>query len=333
MKKIENIFQEKKYTAIMMHLGILAIIGHSLNAICGHRYFYFNQYCLFIMLIIQKLVIQKIDRENIAIEKELLNIKETEVRGSFKTKTNFLLHTKKGKIISFFLVLFYIYAMFKIGCLEHTITGVYGGILGAIVFYIGIQTYFRYLMLLYFSQDLKKLQLKNYFFYIPALTEWIVQLAREFSYIEKWFLILGLMYSSIYAVNIPNSIIYTNKILVYIHSNFIFTLTWIGIIVFFALAVPIFTFLSRYYIKECIRQCKCKSIKSLERQIDILSINSTEADLNLIQAKLSLIKEISASPDYPLEYRRTAFDSIYTIFLALFTLISPFTSIIEHFIF
>ena len=334
MQELRNILQKKSYTVLLVCLIILAVIGHILNAICEHRYFYFNQYFLFIMLIIQKFVTKKIDEENTIIEKELLNAKETEVRGSFITKTNFLLNTMKWRIIPIFFVCFYIFAMFEVGCLEITITGFYGGILGTIVFYNGIQTYIRYLMLLYFSYDLKKVQLENYFFYIPALTGWIVFLAREFSYIEKWFLVLGLMYSSIYAINIPSGAIsISHGISFHTSSNFLFFITWIGIIIFFAFAVPIFTFLSRYFIKECIRQCKGKSIKKLQKQIDILSVNSTKEELAIIQVKLSLIKEISTSEDYPPEYRHTAFDKGYTICLALVTFISPFTSIIEQLIF
>lgn len=331
MKKIKSIFEKKIYR-ILFILSITAIIGHTLNTICKHKYFYFNQYFLFVMLVIQLFVLKKIDTENGEIEKELKNIKENEVWGSFHSKTKKLLHTTKSKIISIILVLVYILTMFKVGCLEHTITGIYGGILGATVFYIGIQAYFRYLILLYFSWDLKNLHLRNYFFYIPALTEWIVRLAREFSYIEKWFLMLGLMYSSIYAINIPpGAVIINNGILFQTSSNFLFFITWVGIIIFFAFAVPIFTFLSRYFIKRCIEHCKCISIKTLEKQVIILSTNTSKEDLNVLQTKLSLIKEISLSEEYPLKYKHTIFDKIYTFCLALLTLISPFVSIIKQF--
>lgn len=87
------------------------------------------------------------------------------------------------------------------------------------------------------------------------------------------------------------------------------------------------------YDNEMLGQCKCISIKTIEKQIGILSINTSEEDLNTLQTKLSLIKEISLSEDYPLKYKYTVFDKIYTICLALLTLISPFTSIIEQLIF
>lgn len=334
MKKLKRTFSEAKHKILFVCIFIMALFGHILNILWEHKYFHFNQYFLFVMLIIQLFVLRKIKVENLEIEKALKERKEMEVWGSFNTKTNRLIHTSKVNIISITLVLIYIFTMFKVGCLEYTFTGIYGGMLGALVFYIGIQAYLRYLMLLFFSWDLKNLHIKNYFFYIPALTDWIVRLAREFSYIEKWFLILGLMYSSIYAINIPaGTIIIDNGISFQTSSNFLFFLTWIGIIIFFALAVPVFTFLSRYFIKECICQCKCISIKKLEKQIGILSNNASEEDLNAIQTKLSLIKEISLSEEYPLKYSRTIFDNIYTLNLALLTLISPFLSIIEQLIF
>ena len=331
MKKLKTVLKKRGYCVFLV---TVAIIGHILNSVCSHKNFFFNQYILFIMLIIQLLVLKKIDEENLAIEKELKAIGEHNVRGSFNTKTKMLLHTKKVKIISFIFVLIYIATMFKVGCLEYTITGIYGGILGSVVFYVGIQAYFRYLMLLYFSWDLKNLQIERYFFYIPALTEWIVRLAREFSYIEKWFLVLGFMYSCIYAVNIPAGAIVIDKGLsIHSSSNLLFLITWIGIIVFFVLAVPTFTFLSRRFIKVCIEQCKRRSIKTLEKQIAILSIDTSEKDLKILQTKLSLIKDISLSEDYPLNYKHTVFDRIYTVCLASFTLVSSFTSVIEQFIF
>ena len=331
MKKIKVVFKKRCYYIVLV---MVPIIGHVLNSVCSHKNFYFNQYILFIMLIIQLFVLKKIDAENLAIEKELKNIGENNVRGSFNTKTKRLLHTTKGKIISIILVLIYIVTMFKVGCLEYTITGIYGGVLGAVVFYVGIQAYFRYLMLLYFSWDLKNLHIERYFFYIPALTEWIVRLAREFSYIEKWFLVLGFMYSSIYAVNIPaGAIVIDNGLSIHTSSNLLFLITWIGIIVFFVFAVPTFTFLSRHFIKVCIEQCKSRSIKTLEKQIAILSMDTSEKDLKVLQTKLSIIKDISLSEDYPLNYKHTFFDRIYTVCLASLTLVSSFTSVIEQFIF
>lgn len=148
MKKVKTVFKKRYYYIVLV---IVPIIGQVLNSVCGHKNFYFNQYILFTMLIIQLFVLKKIDADNLAIEIELKNIRENNVSGSFNTKTKMLLHTTKSKIISIILVLTYIVTMFKVGCLENTITGIYGGILGAVVFYVGIQAYFRYLMLLYFS--------------------------------------------------------------------------------------------------------------------------------------------------------------------------------------
>lgn len=309
-------------------------MGHVLNSFWEHKYFYFNQYLLLSMLFIQTLVCKKINSENRKIEEIIKERKETEVWGSFNSKTQRFISPLWNVIISLFFVILYIFAMFKVGCLECTPTGIYGGLLGALVFYIGIQTYLKYLALLYFVYDLKNLKIKNYFFYIPALTDWIVRLARGFSYIEKWFLILGLMYSSIYAINIPsNAVILINRISFQTSSNVFLLITWGGIIIFFALAVPIFTFISRYYIKECICKCKSISINKIEKQINVLSTVASEDELNSIQIKLAIIKDISMSEEYPLKYRHTIFDNVYTISLSILTLLTPFMSIIEQFLF
>ena len=102
MKKLKTVLKKRGYYVFLV---TVTIIGHILNSVCSHKNFFFNQYILFIMLIIQLLVLKKIDEENLAIEKELKAIGEHNVRGSFNTKTKMLLHTKKVKIISFIFVL------------------------------------------------------------------------------------------------------------------------------------------------------------------------------------------------------------------------------------
>ena len=311
----------------------MAVLGHILNAFWKHKNFIFNQYFLMGMLIIQLFVIKKIDSENKKLEYEIKKRKETEVWGCFHKKNANLITPLLNTLLSLLFVFIYIFTMFKVGCLEPSPTGLYGGLLGGLVFYVGIQAYLKYIALLYFVYDLKEINIKHYFFYYPAITDWFVRLARMFSYIEKWFLALGLMYTLVYAINIPpNSIILKDEFCIQTPSPVLFIITWIGILVFFAIAVPVFTLISRHYLKECICSCKSKSIKTLEMQIEVLSQNASEKDINTLQAKLSLIKEISTSDEYPLKYSHTVFHSIYTIGISLITLASPFVSIIEQFI-
>lgn len=338
MKKIEDIlkklYKDLKLKTIFKYLVVTLIIGYVLNVFWSHKNFYVNQYILIIMWMIQIFVLKKIDLENDLLEDEIKKRKEMVVWGSFHSRTQQYITPMHRFVISCVFISIYIVSMFKLGCLECTPTGVYGGVLGAIVFATGIQAYLKYLELLSFAQDLKKISVKNYFFYFPALTDWIVRLAHEFSYIEKWFLILGLMYSTMYAINLPsNVIIFKNgNLRIQTSSKALFIITWGGIIIFFALAVPVFTFLSRYFIKGCISKCKGISIKSIEKQIQILSASASETDLSIIQKKLSLIKMISDSEEYPLKYSHTIFENFYTFSLALLTLVSPFMSMIQPFI-
>lgn len=334
MKSIfEKVYMNFNYKKLIIAIFFLLITGHILNNSWKHKNFYFDQYFLICMLVAQIIILKVIKSENNKINRMLSNMQETEVRGSFVTKTDNLIHPIINDLVAAFLVVVYIFSMYKVGCLEYTLTGYYFGLLGALIFYIGIQTYLKYVSLLYFAYDLRNLDIKKYFFYSPALTEWINQLAHSFSCIEKWLLILGSMYSIIYAVNLPKgAIIISQGISIHTPCNFLFLITWIGIIIFFALAIPSFIILSRSFVKDCIYSCKCKSINIIKNQIKILSIQSTEDELKIINMKISLINEISKSDNYPLKYSHTIFDNTYAATFTIVTLISPFVSIIEQLI-
>lgn len=142
------------------------------------------------------------------------------------------------------------------------------------------------------------------------------------------------MYSTIYAINLPrDSILIDYGITFNSNCNTLLIITWSGILILFALAFPVFTFLSRTFIKDVIYNCKCNSINKIETQLFVLSSRPSEDDFLLIERLISLAKAISESDEYPLKYSRTIFDKVYTITLALITLVSPFLSIAEKIIF
>ena len=143
--KIKNLFQCKGYKVLFVFIVVMAVIGSLLNGLCSHRNFYLNQGLLFIMLIIQVLALKTIDKEDSAIMSELKCKEEYEVLKRF----NYIIYVPSSivcKLVSIALVLMYIITMFVVGCLDWTVTGIYGGILGAVVFYVGIQAYFKYLV-------------------------------------------------------------------------------------------------------------------------------------------------------------------------------------------
>lgn len=329
-----RLYNRLNYKIIIISLIFLLILGQLLNIFFPHKLFQVNQLMLIVMLVIQLIVLEEIRKEKEEIKKCIMEKNEPEVLGLFTHKIERIPCTVIGEMISVFLVLFYIITMFAVGCLETTITGIYGGILGGLVFYIGIQDYLHYIAFLYFAYDLRRIQIKDYSFYFPALTNWIRKLARELSYIEKWFLILGLMYSIIYAINLPKDTIrIEHNILFNSNCNFLLIATWIGILVFFAIAFPVFTFLGRIFLKEVIYNCKCNSISKIDTQLFVLANSTTKEDLEIIERLVSLIKTVSESDEYPLKYSRTLFDKAYTVTISLITLISPFISIAEKIIF
>lgn len=175
--------------------------------------------------------------------------------------------------------------MFAVGCLEPTITGIYGGALGAVVFYIGIQAYIHYISLLHFSSNLRNCKINDYSFYYPALTKWMRVLSKEFKFIEKWFLILGLMYITIYAINIPQGTLSTTGFAL----NLFFT-TWAGIFIMFVFAVPFLFSIRKDSLKTLVCGCKAESLSQLEKKL-----TATPDDRYAF-----LIKSVSQTENYPL---------------------------------
>lgn len=175
--------------------------------------------------------------------------------------------------------------MFAVGCLEPTLTGIYGGVLGAVVFYIGIQAYIHYLSLLHFSSDLRNIPINDYSFYYPALTRWMRELSKEFKFIEKWFIALGFMYITIYAINIPQDTLTTSGF-----ALNLFLTSWAGIFILFILAVPFLFDIRKNSLKTVVCGCKANSINQLEAKLTAAPDDRYA----------SLIKSVSATENYPL---------------------------------
>ncbi len=264
---------------MVITVSILLLLGQTLNVIFPHHLFHVNQILLLSMLLLEFMMIKQIKADTKEFKE---NIKDSQVLHSFTSRADCSI---VSEIISFVLVIFFISTMFAVGCLEPTLTGIYGGILGAVVFYIGIQAYIYYVSLLYFLSNLKNIQINDYSFYYPALTKWIRKLSKEFQFIEKWFLILGLMYITIYAINIPQEILST----VGITLN-LFLISWVSIFILFILAVPFLFNIRKSSLKTVVCDCKANSIHQLEKKL-----TATPDDRYAF-----LIKSVSQTENYPL---------------------------------
>ena len=270
-----------KFTTKSMFIltSILLIAGQILNAICPHHLFYVNQIMLLTMLLLEYMVIKQMTANTKKLKE---SIAESQVLHAFTTKVEKHSH---HRIISFVLVAFFISTMFAVGCLEPTLTGLYGGILGAVVFYIGIQAYIHYLSLLHFSSDLRNIPINDYSFYYPALTKWMRELSKEFQFIEKWFVALGFLYITIYAINIPQGTVATTGL-----SQNLFLTSWASIFVLFILAVPFLFNIRKNSLKTVVCECKANSIHQLETKL-----TATPDDRYAF-----LIRSVSQTENYPL---------------------------------
>lgn len=276
---LKSLYPKLTNKIMVITASILLILGQILNVICPHHLSHVNQIMLLSMLLLEYMVIKQIKTGTEELKE---SIKETQVLHSFTSRADYSI---TSEIISFALVSIFITTMFVIGCLEPTITGIYGGALGAVVFYIGIQAYIHYLSLLHFSSNLRNCKINDYSFYYPALTKWMRVLSKEFKFIEKWFLILGLMYITIYVINIPQGTLSTTGF-----ALNLFLTTWAGIFILFIFAVPFLFNIRKNSLKTLVCGCKADSIHQLEKKLTAVPDDRYAF----------LIKSVSQTENYPL---------------------------------
>ena len=296
----ENEKKDLRFRVRLIALFVVIVVGFWLNYTWEHRNFYINQFVLLIMLISQMEVLIGLNRMSGVFKNELRKENKTQLYENFVLKVENGIPLVCNLVTSGLLIVAYIFAMFKLGCLEYTPTGVYGGMLGAVVFGFGIQLYLKFIGLLRFVSGLRNTAVEGYNFYDPSRTTWVMQLAYILRYVEVWFIGLGFMYCLIYAVNLPSgTIVFDNGVSFQTSCNELFYLTWTGIVVFYILAMPVFTCFYHSCIEEYIFRCKHKSVRIIKEQIGDLPQNLSSENLTDIQSKLLLLGSVSRSAVYP----------------------------------
>ena len=332
IKSQNNFVPNMSFRVIILSMAVILIAGQFLNFFVPHRLFDVNQLILCFMLASQIFVIKKLDKECRRIKESILKSRNLEVSSLFSIKAAAITNSKFSFFAAVIFVVFYIGTMFVLGSVETTITGIYGALLGALVFYTGIMAYVKYISLSYFAYDLKNVDVTNYFFYYPSLTDWIKKLATLFSFIEKWFLVLGVLYTTLFAINLPpNTINFYDGLILNSNNDFLLIITWIGILFFFVLAFPALTFFSHGCIKSKITMLKNITIQEIEKRISSLHDGSAD-NLDSIGKYLNLIKAVDETANYPLKSVRAIFDGIYSMLMALAALVSPLLPLIENII-
>lgn len=289
-----------RFKVELIALFAMVVVGFWLNHAWEHRNFYINQFVPLIMLFAQVEVLTGLSHMSGVFEEELRKEKKTQLYENFVSKVENGIPLVCNLVISVLFIVTYIFAMFKLGCLEHTPTGVYCGILGAVVFGFVIQLYLKFIGLLRFVSGLRSTAADSYNFYDPSRTTWIVQLAYMFRFIEVRFIGLGFLYCLIYAINLPSgAVVFDNGISFQTSCNELFNLTQTGIMVFYILAMPVFACFYHSCIEEYICRCKRKSVRIIKEQTDDLSQNLSSEILTDIQSKLLLLESVSKSAAYP----------------------------------
>lgn len=188
IKSQNNYVLNTSFRTIIASMVIILIAGQFLNFFVPHRLFNVNQLILCFMLASQIFVIKKLDKECKRIKESIHKSRNPKVSSLFSVKAVAITNSKIPFFAAVVFVVFYIGAMFVLGSVEITVTGIYGALLGALVFYIGIMAYVKYISLSYFVYDLKNVDVVNYFFYYPSLTDWIKKLATLLVSLKNGFL-------------------------------------------------------------------------------------------------------------------------------------------------
>lgn len=203
----------------------------------------------------------------------------------------------------------YVSIMFILGYLEFNIVGIYALILILITCLTGTLAYGQYIVLLVYIFRLSGTKVSVYNYYFPAHTEWLKELAKITRMVSNVFFVLGTMYTCIWMVLIPKGtikIILTNgklggfKLLLTSNSNTLFAVSWIGIFLLFIVAFPLLHILQRKLIKMITKRMKENTMGELQLLLNS-TINLGKNNIEGHMKYFSLIKEVGATPDYPLE--------------------------------
>ena len=186
--------------------------------------FYINSIILLVMLLCQVYVLKNMDSKFFNIKEALVL---SEDREFFRLCTDTYQFSILKVLLSVAFVFMYILSMYKVGCIDYSVSGIYGGVFGAIVFFVGIHAYIKFFGLLRFVSG----------FGSRDNNEIVSKIRETVSYTGKWFFALGLLYCFIYYINIPKNIVSAG-------IPFLIA-TWVGIVVFFGFGLVIAAIVNR----------------------------------------------------------------------------------------
>lgn len=229
-----------KLKVYSLSTGVIGTLGLILNHIYPHKHFAFNWFILSFMLCIQSYLIADIEKQNESIREHIMSFGNCDVLNNFNKKVMKSTESANYQWIRSMTVFLFIVALNYLGCFEYTATGIYGMLLGAVVFYAGLEYYYKFIMLMSFMKDWGKLYVIQE--EATNFREVTSMLKKELRQLYCWFIILGLLYCSVYLVNVEYTAL--NRIQ---SISIAGTLCWI--VIFYAAAVPMFGVFYKMYSK------------------------------------------------------------------------------------
>ena len=319
LKRNPKYFSKRNVLISILIIGI----GIITNLLFPQNRFFIYQSILLIMFILQYIAVSKMIQIFVSWdEKYKLGF---EVEGAVKNSIDKMKNNYIILVSAIFIVLFMSSIIFN-KYIEINLSGMYGIFLGSITFFGGIIAYYYYIVFLVFINDLSQISLSVKEI-IPAYNPSLINLGKNLISTEKYFFVLGILYTILYAIlSFSDLIKLSENVEFFDKSNWLFLISWFTILLFFVFAYPILVFSSKKFLKEVVRKIKQEKINDFFLLIEHRSKNDPK-DIERVNQLLDMINKIDQSKDTPLYRTQSLLNRIAAFISSLFSLITPFLTI------
>lgn len=235
-------------------------------------------------------------------------------------KAKFIKYQKIQKSILPFLAAIIVTAFFfsNIFLLEYIkldVIGIYAILLAGNCVIIGVYGYMQYVFFLAFVYTVSKVNIWDYDIFSPSETKFIKDMAIISKRLIKYFLFIGLIFVTEYAILVPTDKIEIGQTInINTANNLSFIITWIALFILVIIAFPVINYIQRKLIERVVLSVKSKSICQISDMMyteNIFEPNKKQRFISVLTYS-AIIETIRKSKSYPIKSHLTV-DAIITI--------------------
>ena len=265
-------------------------------------------------------------------EKGLL--KEPEIKGIHDNKLIPLQKSLFPMVIAVLITTFFFSCIVLLKYIEIDIIGIYAIYIAGTSVLIGVYGYVHYLLFLWFVYQVGNCQfdISNYNFYVPAKSEWVLQIAKTAQRLRSFFLVIGLIYVIEYGMLVPTEkiTIENGNISLNTPNNIAFVVSWIALFLLVVIAFPIINHFQYALVVRIVDRLKAQSVEELsELMSDTHRENYNQSErFPVIVSYNVIIENIRQSKKYPIN-QHLVYESIIAIITVIVHTINLANKILE----